>query len=407
MPNMETYKRRMEHLGNTVGQAHKYNSDLVMEMTWDNDIQSKKCYIYDFFHDNQPELNRGMSYSRTTKTPIDAKFIITQYGTLAKDQVEYHIQFRPSQAISFSEHDELYYFETEYKKKYGNEFPIGLFIDIPDDMGTYNKWLICSKEIGNQFIKYSVLPCSYNLMWIEENGDRRIKRKMWCVLRNQNSYNSGLWNNYYITTVENQNKLWLPLNSITENIGYVYKNGSRENQRLLISALNPNPTAWKVSKIENAQPFGLQKITVAQDMFNPSTDYVNLETGEMFADYWGNKVEPVLPEKSNGITAKISTATGTIRCGGSYKTLTLTVTDTDGNDITGNYKESLSASSWKFSIDGTEIIPNNGLIIVSPHEDFNKIKVKLVNDRSYLEKLLTIRCVFDEGISETNLEITA
>ena len=110
------------------------------------DIQSKVCYIYDYFHDDQPDKNVGMTYENTTKTRIDAKFIVKSYQSIDKDQVEYYIQFKPSQKTRFEEGDELYYFETDYRRKYGvQDFPIGMMIDIPDDTDLYHKWLICSK----------------------------------------------------------------------------------------------------------------------------------------------------------------------------------------------------------------------------------------------------------------------
>ena len=91
------------------------------------DIQSKVCYIYDYFHDDQPDKNVGMTYENTTKTKIDVKFIVKTYQSIDKDQVEYYIQFRPSQKVWFEEGDELYYFETDYRRKYGvQDFPIGL-----------------------------------------------------------------------------------------------------------------------------------------------------------------------------------------------------------------------------------------------------------------------------------------
>ena len=43
------------------------------------------------------------------------------------------------------------------------------------------------KEIANQFVKFLILPVNYQLMWIETKSQEKIKRKMWCVLRNQNS----------------------------------------------------------------------------------------------------------------------------------------------------------------------------------------------------------------------------
>ena len=92
------YKQYINKNNNTIGDIFKQNSDMIMLNTWDRDIQSKKCYIYDYYHD-KPEL----------KTPVDAKFIITQYGTLSKDQVEYHIMFKPNHKC------ELPYFDN-YKK---------------------------------------------------------------------------------------------------------------------------------------------------------------------------------------------------------------------------------------------------------------------------------------------------
>ena len=176
----------------TLGQDLKESSDDLMDLTWDNDIQSKKCYIYDYFHDDQPDKNQDITYENTTKTPINAKFIVSQYGSISQDQVEYHLQFRPRQKLVFEENDDLYYFETDYHRKFKVQFPIGLYVDLPNDMGVYEKWMIVQKNIGNQFIKYSILPCNYQLEWIERDGHRKIKRKMWAVLRLQSSYNCAL-----------------------------------------------------------------------------------------------------------------------------------------------------------------------------------------------------------------------
>ena len=192
MPSLQTARRVANAKNNgakTIGQIYKEQSDWLMEETFWNDPQSKVCYIYDYFHDDQPDKNVGMTYENTTKTKIDAKFIVKTYQSIDKDQVEYYIQFKPSQKTRFEEGDELYYFETDYRRKYGvQDFPIGLMIDIPDDTGLYHKWLICSKEPANQFVKYLVLPCNYFLHWVENDGQNRYKRSMWVVLRNQNSY---------------------------------------------------------------------------------------------------------------------------------------------------------------------------------------------------------------------------
>ena len=90
-----------------------------------------------------------------------------------------------SQPVRFNKGDDLYYYETDFRKRYGATFPIGLWVDLPDDKGVYHKWLICRNEPANQFPKYLILPANYELMWVEKNNEKRIKRRMWCVLRQQ------------------------------------------------------------------------------------------------------------------------------------------------------------------------------------------------------------------------------
>ena len=205
----------------TTGALIKNDSDLLMDATWWNDPQSRVCYIYDYYHDDQPSLNYGMTYDNTTKTKIDAKFMIKTHGSMARDQVEVHIMFKPNQKFYFDEGDELYYLEQDYRQRYRvPDVFIGAYIDVPNQNGVYEKWLICLRDTRTQFQKYYILPCDYYLHWIENSGDKRIKRKMWCVTRNQNSYNSGLWRDYYFTSEQNQNKLFLPMNPITEKLFY-------------------------------------------------------------------------------------------------------------------------------------------------------------------------------------------
>lgn len=408
MPSFETYKRMHSRYGATIGQIHKANSDIAMELTWDNDIQSRTCYIYDYYHDDRPELNEGMSYENTTKTKIDAKFIITKYASVDKDQVEYHLQFKPSQKVRFDESDELYYFETDYKNHYGVTFPIGLYVDIPDDKGIYHKWMIINREEGNQFIKYPILPCEYYLTWIEHNGYSRVKRKMWVVLRMQNSYNSGKWAGYQTTTVENQDKIWLPLNSITEKIGYTNYYGDKTNQRLIVSAPVETPNTWEVTKVENTQPFGIQKITIYQDHFNPHRDYIERDDNgkiiAMWADYFSSNVEPVYndsPPLTSDINCVITSSTQSIKVGGSYKLLTVKLCDNNGKDITKDY--SSTPINWSYIIDGQDA---SQVITQLSQSEFNKVKIKFTGDRKYLGKILLVHCKISNIIGEAKLSIT-
>ena len=396
MPSLSTARRVANAKTNgakTIGQIYKKQSDDMMNWTWDNDIQSKICYIYDFYHDDQPRLAEGMTYENTTKTRIDAKFIVKSYQSMDKDQVEYYVQFKPTQKTHFSEGDELYYFETDYRKKYHNDNFIGLFIDIPNDENIYEKWMILRTEPANQFPKYLILKCNYELMWIENNGTEKIKRRMWSVLKMQSSYNSGLWTDLRFTSQENQNKVWLPLNPITEKIWYT--NESSKNMRVLVSSFTDNAIAWQISKVENAQPLGVQKLTLYQDFFDQHRDYIEKdENGNiigMWASYFDSEITPTDPSNSttppSSITARISASTSTIKVGGSYKNLTANLFNDSNEDITTEYAD--AKFTWTCSIDNKDWTDK---VTWRDGTEFNQKKLRLPNDTSTIGKILSVKC---------------
>lgn len=416
MPSLSKYKTYLSHQGDIVGRAHKSNSDMIMEQTWDRDIQSKKCYIYDYYHDDQPWLRDGMTYENTTKTPIDAKFIITTGQSLDKDRVTVMLQFRPSEKVRFNEGDDLYYYETDYRGKYNCDYPCGMYVDVPDENGVYHKWIICARQIGNQFQKYLILPANYRFSWVESNGNKRVIRRVWGATRSQNSYNSGLWTAYYATEPENQFKAILPLNPITEKVFYV--NDANQNQRLIISAMTENPRTWKVSKCEDMLmgDFGLMRLTFVQEAFNEATDFVDYNatnpdgSKDVYAMYASYYESSVLPEEDTNIetslnTCVLSASTNTIKVGGSYKTITATFYDNSGIDITDTYLSDLSVNNWKFYIDDVEI-KNGDLITVLEQTATNKIKVRFANDMNYLTKILVVQCAVGDVVGKLSLGIT-
>ena len=416
MPSLSEYKTYLSHQGNVIGQAYKSNADMIMEQTWGRDIQSKKCYIYDYYHDDQPWLRDGMTYENTTKTPIDAKFIITTAQSLDKDRVTVMLQFKPSEKTRFNEGDDLYYYETDYRGKYNCDFPCGMYCDIPDENGIYHKWIICARQIGNQFQKYLILPANYRFSWVETNGDKRVIRRVWGATRSQNSYNSGLWSSYYHTDIENQFKAILPLNPITEKVFYV--NDANQNQRLIISGMTENPRTWRVSKCEDMLmgDFGLMRLTFVQEAFNEATDFVDYNATNpdgskdvyaMYASYYDSSI---LPEEDVGAELStnkciLSASTNNIKAGGSYKTITVTFYDDSGADITSAYVPELTISNWTFYIDDNEI-KHGDLITVLEQANTNKIKVKFSNNTEYLTKILKIQCVVGDIVGQLSLEIT-
>ena len=396
MPSLQTARRVANAKNNgarTIGQIYKEQSDFLMEETFWNDPQSKVCYIYDFYHDDQPRLAEGMTYDNTTKTRIDAKFIVKSYQSMDKDQVDYYIQFKPTQKTHFSEGDELYYFETDYRQKYHNDNFIGLFIDIPNDENIYEKWMILRTEPANQFPKYLILKCNYELMWIENNGTEKIKRRMWSVLKMQSSYNSGLWTDLRFTSQENQNKVWLPLNPITEKIWYT--NESSKNMRVLVSSFTDNAIAWQISKVENAQPLGVQKLTLYQDFFDQHRDYIEKDSDGniigMWASYFDSEIAPTDPSTPttppSSIAARISASTSTIKVGGSYKNLTVNLFNDSNEDITTEYAD--ATFTWTCSIDNEDWTDK---VTWRAGTEYNQKKVKFPNDDSTIGKILSVKC---------------
>nr|DAP03843.1 MAG TPA: hypothetical protein [Caudoviricetes sp.] len=392
MPSLQTARRVANAKNNgakTIGQIYKEQSDWAMEQTWWNDPQSKVAYIYDYFHDDQPEIKDHMTYENTTKTRIDIKFIVKSYQSMDKDQVDYYIQFRPDEKFDFTEKDELYYYEKDFHKKYGADYPIGMMIDIPDDRGIYHKWLICRDEPANQFPKFLILPLNYRLYWIEQDGDKRYKRNMWCAIRMQSSYTSGSYVDKVFSRPDNQTKLWFSMNSITEK--FWYSDDNDKNMRLIVSAPIKEPVTWRITKCENAQPLGIQKLTLYQDRFNEHTDYVNLETGEMYANYFDSEIAPTDPSTPttppSSITVRISASTSTIKVGGSYKNLTVNLFNDSNEDITTEYAD--ATFTWTCAIDNEDWTDK---VTWRAGTEYNQKKVKFPNDASTIGKILSVKC---------------
>lgn len=192
--------------------------------------------------------------------------------------------------------------------------------------------------------------------------------------------------------------------------------------RLLVSTLSDHPSAWTVTKCENVQPFGIQKLTIYSNFFNEHTDYVNLETGEMYADYFDSEIAPTdpntkpTPSPVTNILATITSSVSTIKVGGSYRTLNIKLSNDSGEDVTNTFDDKKSNFEWHFEIDNEEY---KG--IIRNDISFCQMKIKLPDDYEqdnqkkdnydYVGKVLTIYCtIANETITiESNklqLEIT-
>ena len=415
----EDYKRKMKvdtcSTGKnypTLGEKLKSDSDMLMELTWDNNEQSKLCYIYDWEHDDSPNMNIGMTYENTTKTPIDAKILVSKYGSIDKDTPTLQCQFKPSQKEYFVDGDDLFYMEKYRTVYHLDDIFVGMYLDIPDKKGVYHRHLICMKDVEQNFQKYFILPCDYNLQWIQTKADIRYRRNMWCVLKSQSSYNSGIWTDNVTSSQQNQELLFIPTNKISDTIYYVSE-GNNSNQRLIVdipnySIKNWTPNTWIVSKVERVNVKGRTKLTLYQAPFDSNTDYIEKDNSGIIIGLWANyfssnfaPVDPAQPTPTlSPIIAKISASTSTIKIGGSYKSLTVNLFNGSHEDITDEYLN--TEFTWTCSVDDEDWTDK---VTWRKGKEFNQVKVKFPNDTSVIGKKLTVQCSLkkDEVIIKSTL----
>ena len=377
MITLRSYPRVLgeKHLGN----VHKMQSDMIEEYTWNNEIESRIGYFYDWNHDtHKTQLTDLHPEQDEYKVPMDIKYIVASKQTMAKDAITYHLQLRPSQKCVVN------YYEEEIGNRYSADYPVGLYVDIQDSKGIWNRWLVCATANINdpQFPNFEILRCDYVLDAIFDS----IQYKIPIVLRSQSSYNSGLWVKYRVETVEDQQQFIIPLNRLTEQVWY--------NKRFLIDAkvIQNECRAWHVSKVNRLDLPGCAMITLAQDHFDPEKDYIerdsNGNTIGLWADYY---IKPVTPEPYNPSpipTTGIITCAGTqeIKVGGSYKKFTIEFFDEEGLPLP--FKE----GTWSFEIDNVEIEP----IISTSGILANQIKAKLPDNGLWISKIMTVKYITTE-----------
>ena len=373
MSAFELYKE-IENVSK-VGQAHKVESDMIENATWWNAIESRVGYFYDYYHDLKSDealkLRDLHPENDKYKVPIDIKYFRHTSQTLDKDQTSFHLRFRPGQKCTVS------YFDEEYGDKYQSLFPVGLYCDIPDANGIYNKWMVVAPAnfYDMQFPSFEILPCDRIFQWIFEGK----KYQMVGVGRSQNSYNVGEWTAYHFTSVENQRKATLPLNVTSQNIFY--------NQRMILDnmGVETEPVVWKVAKVERSSPNGIIGLTYAQDLFDEHKDYIERDVNGkiigMWADYFKDGISATSSEDFPKITKYVKmsykgTQNFQLKVGGSARTFLVQYYDEHDNPT------DYDSGSWSVMIDNKNA---DKFISIAPVKD-GEVKVKVIGDDSLIGK---------------------
>ena len=322
---LDTYKRRMNALGSYQGEARRRNSQKIMDASWMRDAATKPVYV--------KWVDSGLPEVSDYDTPVYAKFNVKSYHNITGDEVAYLLQFR-----------------NEDMKSNPN-IKVGSYVQIENEMGEPEWWLIVHFDDRIQFRQFSILKCLWVYKWVSHKDGKRVIHQCLGAPRNQNSYNSGEWLDYTFQVVENQHIAMMPSNDDANTIGY-------ETKFLISNEGRYPPIAWNVSKVQPAINGNITRFTMTQEQFDPARDNAEL----MIADYYVSYVEPNLPEVEEPITVNdlefVYSGMPTVRAGGGYKKFTLKeYIDEQLVDVMGDVHWSVDFSDGdpdklEFSIEG-------------------------------------------------------
>lgn len=391
--NFNDYKQRLN--ANDVytnGQRHSYEAQDIIEHTWYDDPAHMIAYFYDYDHDDEKDKNTNLHPECSkTKIPVEIKYMLSAYKSLNKDEVDLRIMFKPSYRCTIP------YYKEKFEDITHSIFPTGLYCDIKDEKGIWNKWLVVATAslYNHDFPTWAILPCGYKFQWMHQGR----KMEIWGVEQSQNSYNSGVWRDYKTESVENQTKAILPYNDISKTLFY--------NTRSIISVDLPQPITWRVTKVEGLAHKGNILFTFAQDTFDQHHDYIERdEDGKligMWADYFNEDNLPTdktSDSQDQDTYAEITYAGAEphIKVNGSYKKITITYYSTQSEN------PDQTPGVWSYFIDDTDV---SDLIKELETDSPNSIKIKFLGDEEYLGRTLVVKNIRDNITAELQLFITS
>lgn len=252
MPTFEDMKKL--YPSKPIGYQIKEMANMVFDETFSNNTTYRIGKIYD-------QSMKEILDKNNNPVKLEFKFIKTKTFTIDKDLVEYWIQFKTGINPEID-------FDTSEDQRHR----LGYYIDIwNDNTKEINKWMIVGKD-ESEFDRYNVLECNWIFEWIDHN--RNYHKCLGC-LRNQNSYNSGIWTSDFTTTVEDQMKFIVPANDETKTIDY--------NIRFMLSDNDIIPKTYEISKVLDTFPLGTIQCTLAQCHYDEQIDLC----GRDF-DYFGD-----------------------------------------------------------------------------------------------------------------------
>lgn len=349
MKMSDIFLKRMRQHGSSVSDSLFAQANEIMDKTFTNDLGYRQCRLF----------NRSMELLDEN---VEIKFQHSQNYTINKDQVEYLAQFRPG-----------YHPERKFIDDDGVE-RLGFYLEIPNkNTGLKEMWLILGKNDKNNFIRYNMLKCNWTFKWIKDG----VIYSCLGVIRNRNSYNSGIWSDGFFTSVDNQSQFIVPTNPQTQTIDY--------NDRFMLSDSPVRPLVYEVSKLEDVFPLGATKVTLKQDHYNPSTDNVELK----ICNYYQSPILPEGTDKLETFSLSFSGKDPTLRIGGSKRT------------ITANIPNEFMKSDilWSYSFDGIDSKDLSDYFIIEETND--SVSISAAKNFDALGKVIKITATLESGASSS------
>ena len=288
---LDSFRLRMSALGGYDGEARRRNAQNIMDASWMRDPATKPVYV--------KWVDSGLPEIDDNDIPVYAKYNVKSYHNITGDEIAYLLQFR---------------LEDMRERP---DIKVGSYVQIVNEKGAPEWWLIAHLDDRTQFRQFSILKCLWTYQWISNIDGKRVIHQCLAPPRNQNSYNAGTWLDYTLQIVENQSIVIMPTNDDTRTIAY--------DTKFLISEPGRNPPiAWKISKIFNEFNGDITRFTMTQEQFNPATDNAEL----MIANYYdGSATEPEFANNQETTDADdleiVYSGMPTVKAGGSYKKFTL------------------------------------------------------------------------------------
>ena len=299
--NITSYKKYLSSRGTTLGQVKRTQSDVVMNNTFTLDPTYKKVYILGKEHFSDGTIAEEFSWHF-----VDAKYQTHSAPSIAKDAVDYYLQFRPKV-----------------------HYPIGTYVIVPDDTSPNINlegeeqfsnpflqpiekrtqiWIIVGRDEAPAYVRYMILKCNWDYRWVYDGKVRHC----WGCARNSSSYTAGVWRDDLSSSLDDLNAVWMPdthyvYGDKLESFGMDDTRTITYGQRFMLTNNVLDPKIFEVTKIIELSPQGVIKYSIKQDSFNEKRDNIELRVCDYYSDSGEVQIDkPIIEEPNPDVTPIIT-----------------------------------------------------------------------------------------------------